>query len=285
MQHAGPAARDRGRMQLRQPMAGGLDAENLNPGIVEERMKQPHRVGAAADAGDQRIRQPAFSFLHLPAGLDPDDRLEITHHHRIGMRAGDRTDAVESVVNVGDPVAQRFVHRVFQGARSRLYRKHLRAQHLHADHVGLLPRDIDRAHIDHAFQSKARAQRGGGDAVLARAGLGDDALLAHAPRHHDLAEHIVDLVRAGVVQLLALEIDFCAAEMFGQALGEIERRRPADIIPEIAVHFGLECRIGFGLRVSLLQIEDQRHQGFGDKTAPENAEMPALVRTAAEGIG
>ena len=49
--------------------------------------------------------------------------------------------------------------------------------------------------------------------MLAGAGLGDDALLAHAPREQDLAEHIVDLVRAGVVQLLALEIDLGAAEL------------------------------------------------------------------------
>ena len=84
---------------------------------------------------------------------------------------------------------------------------HLGAQQLHAEDVGLLPLDVDRAHIDDAFEAEARAQRRGGDAVLAGAGLGDDALLAHAPRQQDLAEHVVDLVRAGVVELLALEID------------------------------------------------------------------------------
>src|SRR5882672_3387093 len=121
--------------------------------------------------------------------------------------------------------------------------------------------------------------------MLAGAGLGDDALFAHPPRHHDLAEHIVDLVRAGVVQLLALEIDFRAAEMFGQALGEIQRRRPADIVLEVAVHFRSERRIGLGVGVGLLQIEDQRHQRFRDKASAENAEMPALVGTAAERVG
>jgi hypothetical protein len=120
--------------------------------------------------------------------------------------------------------------------------------------------------------------------MLAGAGLGDDALLAHSPRHHDLAKHIVDLVRAGVVELLALEIDFGAAKMLGEALGEIQRRRPADIVPEVAVHFRTEGRIGLGDGIGLLQIENQRHQRFGDKASAENAEMPALVRTAAEGV-
>src|SRR3984893_4394339 len=121
--------------------------------------------------------------------------------------------------------------------------------------------------------------------MLAGAGLGDDPLLAHAPRHHDLAQHIVDLVRAGVVQLLALEINLCAAEVLGEAFGEIKRRRPADIILEVAVHLCLEARIGLGVGIGLFQIEDQRHQRFRDKASAENPEMAVLVRAAAEGIG
>ena len=59
--------------------------------------------------------------------------------------------------------------------------------------------------------------------MLAGAGLGDDARLAHPAGEQDLAEHVVDLVRAGVVELLALEIDLCAAELLRQPFGEIER--------------------------------------------------------------
>ncbi len=51
--------------------------------------------------------------------------------------------------------------------------------------------------------------------MLAGAGLGDDAGLAHALGKQDLADAVVDLVRAGVVQLFALEIDLRAAEMLG----------------------------------------------------------------------
>ena len=87
------------------------------------------------------------------------------------------------------------------------------AEHLHAEHVRLLPLDVDRAHVDDALQAESRAGGRGGDAVLAGARLGDDARLAHAPRQQDLAEHVVDLVRAGVVELVALEIDLGAAEL------------------------------------------------------------------------
>ncbi|MEW6439002.1 MAG: hypothetical protein AB1508_17730 [Pseudomonadota bacterium] len=34
-----------------------------------------------------------------------------------------------------------------------------------------------------------------------------------------------------------------------------------------------------------LKIEDERHEGFGDETAAENAEMAAVIRAGAEGIG
>jgi hypothetical protein len=61
--------------------------------------------------------------------------------------------------------------------------------------------------------------------MLAGAGFGDDPGLAHAFGKQDLADAIVDLVRAGVIELVALEVDLRAAEMLGQPLGKIHRRR------------------------------------------------------------
>ena len=259
MQHARPAARDRGRVQSgRQPMAGGLDAVDLDLWLIEERVEQSHGVRAAADAGDKRIGQAAFGLVHLLAGLAPDDALEIAHHHRIGMRPRDRADAVERVRDVGHPVAQCLVHGVLERARAGRDRHHFGAQHLHAEDVLLLARDVDLAHVD------------------------DDPRLAHAPRQQDLAEHVVDLVGAGVVELLALEIDFGAAAMRRHAFGEVERRRPADIVRQIIVHLGLERRVGPRGRVGLLEIENDRHQGLGHEPSAEQAEMAALVGAGAE---
>ena len=242
----------------------------------------------------ERIRQTAFRGEHLLAGLAADDRLKIAHHHRVRVRAGDGADAVERRADVGHPVAQRLVHRVLERLGAGLHRHDLGAEHVHAKDVLLLPLDVDRAHVDDAFEPEARAQRRGRDAVHAGAGLGDDALLAHAPRQQDLAEHVVDLVRAGVIELFALQINLGAAArkaggrlsaIVGQPLGEIERRRASDIMREIAVHFRLERGIGLGLRVGLLQFQNQRHQRFGHKAAAVNAEMPVLVRPGAERIG
>jgi hypothetical protein len=115
--------------------------------------------------------------MHLAPRLLADDRLEIAHHGRIGMRARHGADAIEGVADIGDPVAQRIVHRVLQRAAPAGDRDHLGPQQLHPEHVGFLPFDIVRAHIDDAFQPELGADRGGGHAVLAGAGFGDDPVL------------------------------------------------------------------------------------------------------------
>ena len=122
-------------------------------------------------------------------------------------------------------------------------------------------------------------------ATVAGAGLGDDAGLAHALGKQDLTEAIVDLVRTGVVQLVALEIDLCAAQFFRQALGEIKRARPASIMGIQMRQFRLEFRIGLCLFPLGLKVEDQWHQRFGNEAATEDAEAAVLVRTFPEGIG
>jgi hypothetical protein len=150
----------------------------------------------------------------------------------------------------------------------------------HAEYVGRLTRDIFRTHVDRAGQVEQRADGGGGHAVLAGAGLGDDAGLAHAPGQQDLADAVVDLVRAGMIQLVALEVDLRAAEMFGQPLGEIERAGPPHIMLEVVFQLLPEIRVVVGGVPGLFDLEDQRHQGFGHEAAPEYAEMTLLVRPA-----
>ena len=205
---------------------------------------------------------PALGFHHLRARLVADHALEVAHHRRIGMRTRHRADAVEGRLAGRDPVAHRLVHRVLERRGARLHRPHLGAQHLHAHHVGRLALDVDRAHEDHAGNVEQRAGRRRGDAVLARARLGDHARLAHALGQQHLAQHVVDLVAAGVVQLVALEIDLGAAQLLGQALGVIERARPAGIVLQQRVELALELRIGLGRRCRPSPARGSAASGF-----------------------
>jgi hypothetical protein len=48
-------------------MAGCLDAEHRDVGIVEERVEQPDRVRSAAHRGDQQVGQAALGLEDLRA--------------------------------------------------------------------------------------------------------------------------------------------------------------------------------------------------------------------------
>ena len=144
------------------------------------------------------------------------------------MRASGCANDVECVVDIGDPVAKSFVHRVFQRACAAGDRNDLRAQQAHAEHIGLLPFDVLGAHIDEARQAKTCADGCRGNAMLASASFRDDPRLTHTDGEQYLANAIVDLVRACVVQLIALEPDLrafacrCAlTDFLGQSLGII----------------------------------------------------------------
>ncbi len=113
--------------------------------------------------------------------------------------------------------------------------------------------------------------------MLARARLRDDAGLAHPHREQDLAQAVVDFMRAGVIELVALEVDLRAAKVLGQPLGVIERARPAGIMGVEVFKLGMERGIVLGLRIGSLKLKDKRHQRFGDEASAIKAEMTPLI--------
>ena len=235
-------------------------------------------VRSPAHAGDHGVREPALGLEDLRPGLPAHDRLELADHLRIGMRARRRANQVVGVMDIGDPVPERLIHGVLQGRRARGHRLNPGTQEVHAEDVGLLALDVHGTHVDHAGQAETGADRGRGHPVLAGAGLGDDPGLAHAHGQEDLAHAVVDLVRARVVELLALEVDLRAPEFLGQALGEVHGARPADIVLEIAIQLGVEGRIGHGKPESGLQLMHQGHEGFGHVAT-------TIIAEPARGIG
>ncbi len=83
---------------------------------------------------------------------------------------------------------------------------------LHAEDIRRLAPNVFDAHEDMAFHAEKARHRGCGDAVLARARFGDDPAFPHPPREKGLAEGVVELVRACVVQVLPFQIDLGAAQ-------------------------------------------------------------------------
>ena len=141
-------------------------------------------------------------------------------------------------VDVGHPVAHRLVDRVLERARAGGHRDDLGAEQPHPGDVERLPAGVLLAHVDDALEAEQRARGRGGDAVLAGAGLGDHPRLAHALGEQRLAEHVVDLVRAGVVEVLALEQDPRAAGVLAEPRGLGERAGPAGVVRQQVVELG-----------------------------------------------
>ena len=113
--------------------------------------------------------------------------------------------------------------------------------------------------------------------MLARTGLGDDAGLAHPLGEQGLAEHVVDLVRAGVVEVLALEEDPRATGVLGQP-GRLEhRRRTAGVVALQPVELVEERVVGADLLVLGGDLLDHRHQRLGDVPSAVDAEVAARV--------
>ena len=120
--------------------------------------------------------------------------------------------------------------------------------------------------------------------MLPGAGFRDDARFAHALRQHDLPQHRIDLMRAGMVQLITLEIDFRTAELLRQAFGQPKRAGPADIMRQKPAPFIHEGRVALRFLIGFFNLKDQRHQRFCDETPTIRAEASTGVRPLAERI-
>ena len=206
----------------------GARPPRRRPGAPRGRRGTGGRGRARSTRRPTQATRTSGSAVELPPHLAPDDRLEVAHHHRIRMRPGGGPDAVVGRPDVGDPVADRLVHRVLERAAPRPDRD-ARAPPSSSIRKTLSAwrRDVLLAHVDLALEAEERRDRRRGDAVLPGAGLRDDPRLAHALGEEPLAERVVDLVGAGVAEVLALQVDARAAGVLGQPLGEVERRRAA----------------------------------------------------------
>jgi hypothetical protein len=92
-----------------------------------------------------------------------------------------------------------------------------------------------------------------------------------------LAQGVVDLVRPGVVQVFALEVDLRPAEALGQAFGVGQGRGAADVAAEQPLELGHERRVVARVFIGGDQLFQGRHQRFGHKLAPIGAELAAFV--------
>src|SRR5215469_2729891 len=197
-------------------------------------------AGATANAGENSFRQLALRLKNLPPGLFADDAVEVADHGGIRMRAEDAAEQIVGGADVGDPVAHGLVDGVFEGARAGVNGADFGSEEPHAEDVELLAPYVFGAHVNDALDAEEGTDGGGGHAVLSGSGFGDDAVLTHAAREQGLSDTVVDLVRAGVEEVFALEVDLGALQGLGETFGIEQWSGAASVGMEKSHIFGAE---------------------------------------------
>src|SRR5439155_4306598 len=89
----------------------------------------------------------------------------------------------------------------------------------HPKHVESLAPHVFRAHVDDAAQAEERASRRRRDTMLTCACFSNNAAFAHSLCEQRLAHRIIDLVRASVQKIFALQVDLRPAAACTQPPG------------------------------------------------------------------
>ena len=254
----------------------GFHPYHLNPGILDERVEQADTVAAASYAGHQAMGESAFGGQDLAPRLPADHRLEIADHHRIRMRSQHGPQQVMRGAHVRGPVAHGLADGVLECSTARVHAGDFRPEQAHAEHVERLARHVLRAHVHFRFQPEHGGNGRDRNAVLAGAGFRDNASFLHALREQRLAYGVVDLVRAGMTQVLPLEIDPGSAQRPGELFGEVEGSRPPHVLSQTVAEFFLKIAIPANFRIDLFQFQDRRHEGLGN-VLPSIFAEPALL--------
>ena len=97
--------------------------------------------------------------------------------------------------------------------------------------------------------------------MLAGARLGDDSALPEPPREQGLAERVVELVRAGVEQVLALQVEALSGR---EAFGKRQRRGAAAVGAPERLQLVPERRMGERLAPAGPELVEGRDQGLGN---------------------
>lgn len=258
-------------------MAASLRQDNLDAFVVHVVVDGACGVAATADAGHEVVRIVASGlFLQLPLYFLRDDALHACHEVGVGVGPHGGTYDVESVGGMAAPVAYGLAAGVGEGHVAGAYRVYLGAQHLHALYVGVLTLDIGGTHEYLALHAHQGAYGGGGHAVLAGTGLGNDARLAHLLGQQNLTDGVVDFVCSGVVEVFTLQIQL-ATVLLAHAPGVIQGRGAPYVVTKQGVILFFEVvRLNDG-KVLLLQVPYRSVENLGDVGPAEFSVITVLV--------
>ena len=181
------------------------------------------------------------------------------------------------ILNPVRPFPHGFGDGILQGCGSGCDRNDFCAQKAHPVDVESLTDGIFFAHEYDAFHTHEGCGRRGGYTVLTGAGFRDQAGFTNFFSKKCLAKDIVDLMSAGMVQILPFQVDLSAAQVLCHLPGIIEPGRASGVVVQKIGKFPLKIRIFFIMIICLFQFNYRVHQRFGDILPAVNAEASVRI--------
>ncbi len=121
--------------------------------------------------------------------------------------------------------------------------------------------------------------------MLARTGLGDHPGLTHLACQQGLTQHVVDLVRTGVVEVFSFEKDVRTTGVFAEPGRLVQRRRPAGVVRLQAIELVEVSLVGAYLLVGRGDFLNDGHQRLGDESPAIDTEVTTRVGIVGSGLG
>ena len=112
--------------------------------------------------------------------------------------------------------------------------------------------------------------------MLAGPGLRDDTRLAQLLGQQRLTEHVVDLVRARVVQVLTFKEHAHAAQVGRKTRGLGQQRGTSGIVQEQVAQAALERLVAPQALPCSFNLFEGAHEGLGDEASTEITEVRSL---------
>ena len=225
------------------PPATRFDTHQLDGGVFDKGIEHASGVTATTHAGDDGIGESAQKFEALLTGFATDDRLKIADYAREGVWPHDASKNVVGVLDGSHPVAHGLVDGISQSSASSGNWLNNGAHGPHFKNIQFLTADIFLPHENRAWEAQEGTCGGTGDTVLARSSFGNDAGFSHAFGQKGLAKGVVYFVGPCVVQVFALEVDFCPAGQFRKPLGEMEGSGATNKVLEVVIEGFMELGI------------------------------------------
>ena len=181
------------------------------------------------------------------------------------------------VVNTGSPLAHSLGNRVLQCSSTARYGYYGRSEKAHTVDVQRLTLGVLLAHEHDALHAEQSRRSSSCNSVLTCACLRNEAGLAHFLREQSLSEDVVYLVRARVIEVLALEVYLRSAERICQLLRVVEQRRSARVFLEQVVELAYELGVVLVVLVLLFELYDGVHQRLRDILSAVYAEASLFI--------